>query len=102
MVAAQQGAVIDTEEKRRSSSRKGRVIMGEFFKPWRRRIGVVTLLMALVFMGGWLRSHSFVDYVVFPGKIFPKGNSIFSCASSDRGLECQRLWGDSDASNFRG
>jgi hypothetical protein len=30
--------------------------MGEFFKPWRRKIGCVTLVMALVFMLGWVRS----------------------------------------------
>lgn len=30
--------------------------MGNDFKPIRRKIGVVTLVMALVFMGGWVRS----------------------------------------------
>lgn len=76
--------------------------MGEFFKGWRRRIGLLTLLISCVFMVGWVRSQNFVDLVVFPGKIFPKGNSIFSCASTDSAVECQRLWGDSDASNFSG
>jgi len=76
--------------------------MSEFFKPWWRKAGVVTLVMACVFMLGWVRSLSFVDLVVLPGKIFPKGNSIFSCASTDRGVEFQRLWGDSDTSNFGG
>jgi hypothetical protein len=28
--------------------------MKEFFKGWRRKLGVVTLLMACVFMAGWL------------------------------------------------
>ena len=31
--------------------------MGEFFKPWRRKIGLLTLLMACVFMAGWVRSE---------------------------------------------
>ena len=30
--------------------------MGEFFKPWRRKIGVFTLLIACAFMTGWIRS----------------------------------------------
>ena len=39
--------------------------MGEFFKPWRRRFGVLTLLMACVFMGGWVRSQSSCDNFSF-------------------------------------
>ena len=35
--------------------------MGEFFKPWRRKVGIVSLLMALVFMGGWVRSGNWAD-----------------------------------------
>jgi len=30
--------------------------MGEFSKGWRRKIGCVTLLLSLAFMGGWMRS----------------------------------------------
>ena len=30
--------------------------MGEFFRGWRRKIGMLTLMLALVFMGGWVRS----------------------------------------------
>ena len=44
--------------------------MPNYFKPWRRKLGVVTLLMACVFTGGWVRSlvvkdklnfHDFID-----------------------------------------
>ena len=35
--------------------------MGEFFKPWRRRIGLVALILACVLMVGWLRSLSTQD-----------------------------------------
>ena len=35
--------------------------MIEFCKPWRRKIGVCTLIMACVFMGGWVRSQHFSD-----------------------------------------
>jgi len=35
--------------------------MGEFFRGWRRKIGVVTLIMSLAFMGGWVRSNFVAD-----------------------------------------
>lgn len=35
--------------------------MREFFKPWRRRLGVATLVMACVFVGGWVRSSVHFD-----------------------------------------
>ena len=35
--------------------------MGSYFKPWRRKIGVVTLLMACVFAGRWFRSFRMDD-----------------------------------------
>ena len=31
--------------------------MGDFFKGWKRKIGVMTLLMGLVFAAGWVRSY---------------------------------------------
>lgn len=40
--------------------------MGEFFKGWRRKIGVVTLLMACVAVGGWVRSRVRHDLVMIP------------------------------------
>jgi len=39
--------------------------MYEFFKGWRRKIGVVTLMMACVFMAGWVRSQFCGDVVTF-------------------------------------
>ena len=35
--------------------------MGDYFKPLRRKIGVVTLLLACVFMAGWVRSQTIKD-----------------------------------------
>ena len=35
--------------------------MGEFFRGWRRKIGVLTLMMALVLWGGWIRSSGVED-----------------------------------------
>ena len=40
--------------------------MGDFFKSWRRKIGCVALMMAAVFMMGWVRSLSDTDVFVAP------------------------------------
>jgi hypothetical protein len=40
--------------------------MGSHFKPWRRRIGLVTLLIACVFTVGWTRSWSRNECVQIP------------------------------------
>ena len=40
--------------------------MGEFFKGWRRKIGVMMLVMACVLTGLWLRSLSSYDRIYFP------------------------------------
>src|SRR6266700_4979357 len=39
--------------------------MGDYFKPWRRKLGVVTLLLACVFVAGWVRSLSTFDSIAF-------------------------------------
>ena len=39
--------------------------MGEFFKGCRRKIGVLTLLLACVGIGGWVRSLAFTDSCFF-------------------------------------
>ena len=40
--------------------------MGDYFRSWRRKIGVVTLGMACVFAGGWVRSFIIADSVIVP------------------------------------
>ena len=52
--------------------------MGAYFKPWRRKIGVVTLVMACVFMGGWLRSLWICDSV-----FFVKDGNLYSLNSAN-------------------
>lgn len=37
--------------------------MSEFFKSWRRQIGVLTLMLACVFAVGWLRSLYLVESI---------------------------------------
>lgn len=55
--------------------------MREFFKGWRRKVGLVTLVMALVFTGGWLRSRFFEDSV-----IIPRSSSSWRVASNQYGI----------------
>ena len=43
--------------------------MGEYFNPWRRKIGVATLLIACAFAAGWVRSLIVEDFI---------GNSWYS------------------------
>ena len=40
--------------------------MGDFFKPWRRRIGVVTLMMACAITSLWIRSRGIVHTCAIP------------------------------------
>ena len=42
--------------------------MGEFFRGWKRKIGVLTLLIACVLMLGWVRSLSIEDAATLSGK----------------------------------
>jgi hypothetical protein len=39
--------------------------MHTFFHGWRRKAGVVALVMALALMGGWIRSYALLDDVSF-------------------------------------
>jgi hypothetical protein len=39
--------------------------MGDFFHGWRRKIGVVTMLMALAFMTLWIRGYCEGDFIGF-------------------------------------
>lgn len=41
--------------------------MREFLRGWRRRIGVLALVLACAFMGGWVRSYSEDDGFYFAG-----------------------------------
>ena len=42
--------------------------MGDYFKPLRRKLGLVTLVMACVFMAAWVRSYSFTEQIIPPGQ----------------------------------
>ena len=57
--------------------------MGEYFKPLRRKFGVLTLVMACVFAAGWLRSLEMDDEVRLP----TEGEINHFLTSSNLGLE---------------
>ena len=59
--------------------------MGEFFRGWRRKVGVVTLVMALVAMVGWIRS-GFVDEWV---AVCLGERTLFVLVSTWRGLSLE-------------
>ena len=37
--------------------------MFNYFRGWKRKAGLVTLVIACLFAAGWLRSHSYIDIV---------------------------------------
>jgi len=41
--------------------------MGEFFRGWRRRIGVMTLVVTCIITGCWVRSRNRVDLIFLHG-----------------------------------
>ena len=59
--------------------------MGEFFHGWRRKVGCLTLVMACLFMAGWVRSRFVYDWIEVNTK--PSRLSISS------GWGQIRLWG---------
>jgi hypothetical protein len=55
--------------------------MREFFNDWRRKLGVVTLVMACVFAAWWLRSFRTEDSFFYPNGPYIT-DSLFSIAGS--------------------
>ena len=43
--------------------------MSDIFQGWRRKFGLTTLLLALVFMSGWVRSLNTGDHLSFPPEV---------------------------------
>ena len=57
--------------------------MVDFFKPWRRKLGVVVLLMACVLMAGWVRSWRVDNVLMLPAE---DDNGICILINSYEGL----------------
>ena len=50
--------------------------MGEFFHGWRRKVGVLTLLLACMFAVGWMRSPRIIDSIRFPAQMHAKESLV--------------------------
>jgi hypothetical protein len=70
--------------------------MGEFFRGWKRKVGVVTLVMACVFMVGWVRSQFKFDNLEIPC-----GTARYGVSSAFGGLDFYRLTGLTRALTWR-
>jgi len=68
--------------------------MGEFFRGWKRKNGVVTLLMALLLSIGWVRSIDRREMVFFPA-----GTSQMQFISSRGGFSSCRVTNKNTATN---
>ena len=56
--------------------------MGDFFRGWRRKLGVATLVIALGFIGIWIRSKNLSDAFISPA-----GRSMCGMIFNPFGLE---------------
>jgi hypothetical protein len=63
--------------------------MGDFFKPWRRKIGAVSLVMACVFSVGLVRSFYISDVMEY----FPGESSMIRLISWRGNVSCSYLIG---------
>lgn len=57
--------------------------MGQYFRGWRRKVGVVTLLFAVLFMAGWIRSKVTSDMLTF--QFFENFDCPIHCFESSYG-----------------
>ena len=64
--------------------------MGEFFKGWRRKVGVVTLLLACAFTGLWIRSQFNFDNLSIP---FGETVYAYGVTSKGGGIDFYRVFG---------
>jgi hypothetical protein len=63
-------------------SRTTKITMPSYFKPLRRKFGVLTLVIACVFAAGWIRKTLVVDSIC--GRIWPE--TLVGLASSPEGF----------------
>ena len=81
--------------------------MGDYFKGWRRKVGLLTLLLACVFMGGWVRAETVSDVVRFDfgrrqHRAFTIRNRIHwaSYESQCKYWDCPIAWATTDPFDF--
>jgi hypothetical protein len=67
-------------------------IMGDFFHGWRRKAGCVTLVAAMIFMSGWIRSLTRFDVINCP----LGNNCAIALASWNDALSIRIGWDNDD------
>jgi len=72
--------------------------MGEFFKGWRRKTGIVTLVMALLSGSLWMRSYRWGEYIACPVARIDSEEGSISFSRSNGEL----VWGTFAVSPGRG
>lgn len=70
--------------------------MQEFFKGWRRKWGLVALLLGCMLMAGWVRSLLGFDYVKMP----IAANVIFGISSVDQAIALKFGYDEEDDNEF--
>jgi hypothetical protein len=65
--------------------------MGTCFKGWRRKLGVITLLVALASMAGWLRSGLVRDDFDIPFTADPEGETWWGFSSANQSMTLYRF-----------
>ena len=58
--------------------------MGEFFKGWRRKAGIVALGLALLTMGAWIKSANYTDLI----RVRYGGTSVLGISVSEGRMSC--------------
>ena len=86
--------MIDRNDKPRDDESRGSFVgknracsVGEFFNGWQRKAGLALLVMALLVLSGWYRSHRFKDVI----SIYSDDNTVHWLVSSTDELRWIRL-----------
>ena len=76
--------------------------MKEFFRGWRRKCGTVTLLLACLLMGAWIRGAIYFDKLVVPhGKSYSVFWSNSPTMASCLGLGWSHYWIDPSEGRYK-
>jgi hypothetical protein len=76
--------------------------VGEFFKGWRRKAGLVTLALAMVLTAGWMRSTLYYDQFFMQ---VPRGVLHYVCSENGRIVvesPADRFWDDESFALYSG
>lgn len=72
--------------------------MGSYFKSWRGKTGALMLVMAFIFMGGWIRSLTIIDEIEIPLDhmltVYSASGALECLQWSGRGRRASGMLGD--------